>query len=315
MKRILKGAIASLLFFGVVQAGTHHDKTFLMPRSHNDNLAMQYTTGHKQVYKKGIEEDHFGGTLQLAPFYQRSTNTKALGNYFGTFYEYPYNSTPTFQELQDFIGVEYLADGYMPGTVPLNPLVLIHSHGHGTNPGAISNALRFRPYQESIGLRVDYNQKLDKLIPGLYLQIEAPLVYVKQSLGETLTSAATTQYLIGDNGVDDPTRSAVSLVDYLSGNVTNTATASSHGHEQEALTYAKINGSHNEFGLADVDLKLGYNFLYEDKKHVAIYTALTIPTGNKPDGRYVFEPMVGNGGHWAVGGGIDLSLELWKDEN
>ena len=38
------------------------------------------------------------------------------------------------------------------------------------------------------------------------------------------------------------------------------------------------------------------------------YVGMVIPTGNKAEAIYMAEPIVGNGNHWAVGGGIDAAF-------
>lgn len=43
----------------------------------------------------------------------------------------------------------------------------------------------------------------------------------------------------------------------------------------------------------DVQLKLGYNVFYLETHHLGVYAVGTIPTGNKPRARYLFEPLVG----------------------
>jgi|SaaInlStandDraft_3_1057020.scaffolds.fasta_scaffold04132_2 hypothetical protein len=302
MKRFLKGFVASMLLVGCVQAGTYHDRTFLMPRSHNDNLAMEYTAWHDQIYKKGIKEDFFGGTFQSVPFYQMSSNTRALGYYFGVKYGIHH---------QDYLGVEWTTGGGASATVPLNSLNVIHDRNvaYAAGETTLANGIRFRPDQESLGVHLDYHQKLDKLIEGLYMQLELPIVYVKNSINATATSAITTQPLVVSGGTAAGTE--VSILDYLAGNVENTVA----GYKQEKLTCAKIDGSQSETNLADLDIKLGYHFLYRDKKHISAYASLTVPLGNTPSGEYLFEPVIGNGKHFATGGGIDLSFEAWKQEN
>jgi hypothetical protein len=49
-------------------------------------------------------------------------------------------------------------------------------------------------------------------------------------------------------------------------------------------------------GLADIELKFGYdNFLWDEPSHMELYIGIVIPTGNKYNGKFVFEPIVGRG--------------------
>ncbi len=42
---------------------------------------------------------------------------------------------------------------------------------------------------------------------------------------------------------------------------------------------------------------------------------MTIPVGTHPDARWVFEPVVGNGGHFAFGGGLDFAYKFWEKKH
>jgi len=47
---------------------------------------------------------------------------------------------------------------------------------------------------------------------------------------------------------------------------------------------------------------------------VGLYARVVIPTGNAPHGKWLFEPMVGNGRHWELGMGVNGSALLWQNE-
>ena len=79
MRSLIHGLIAMMLIVGTVSGKTYTDKTFLMPRPHGVNLAMESTTWHRQTDL--IDEDKWGGTIQLTGFYDRSTNKNDLGKY------------------------------------------------------------------------------------------------------------------------------------------------------------------------------------------------------------------------------------------
>ena len=50
MRRFVHGFLAALPLVGAVSAKTYTNKTFLMPRSHNPNIAMEYTTKSFESY-------------------------------------------------------------------------------------------------------------------------------------------------------------------------------------------------------------------------------------------------------------------------
>ena len=291
MRKSIYGLLVILMGVGSVSAKVHTNKHFLMPRSHNENLAMEYSTWHKQFAE--IDHEKWGGAIQATGFYQASTNKTDLGKYFGV-----YNWQTPQQKINDFIWVEKdTANG-----AHLKSINVIHDPNTLIARGTTLHVkATFRPEQESYGVRLDYHQKLDKLAEGLYFKVSAPIVHVKNNMGLKFTGTKTTQYLPG-------TTTSVSFENYLKGSLSVTNT-------QQALTHARMGGSDSTTGVADIDVTLGYNFLYKDNKHFNANVCLTIPTGGTPDGVKRFEAGVGNGGHYALGCGIDGAFELWKKED
>jgi hypothetical protein len=299
------GALISTTIFLNVNATTHTNKTFLMPRSHNPNLAMEYTTWHDQIKRK--DDDMFNGTIQAVPFYQKSNNKKDLGQYFSI-------SNRTYSDrIDDYIEVSDVETSHL--TVG----DIIHYY---PNDYPVLGKITFRPYQESCGVRLDYHQKLDKFVNGLFIKINMPIVSVKHSMGYTYTWLGTqnlpTDSNITNAGAGYPelnaaqcTGASKTMEDYFTGNVENLATQA----RQYPLNYYRIHNGKTKFGVADINIVLGYNFVYKESKHFNVNTAFLIPTGNAPDGKYRFEPVVGNGGHFGWGIGVDTAFELWNDNN
>lgn len=62
--------------------------------------------------------------------------------------------------------------------------------------------------------------------------------------------------------------------------------------------------------VADIDVLCGVNLIQCATANVGPFLMLTIPAGNKPKGEYIFEPIVGNGGHWEFGGGCEGHWDL-----
>jgi len=75
------------------------------------------------------------------------------------------------------------------------------------------------------------------------------------------------------------------------------------------------NGSLSKTGVADLELVLGYNVVCTDNGYFGLNIRTAAPTGNHPCGEFLFEPIVGNGGSWQLGGGIDSHAVLWRGEH
>jgi hypothetical protein len=64
-------------------------------------------------------------------------------------------------------------------------------------------------------------------------------------------------------------------------------------------------------GVDDVQLKLGHD-CFKDCYRMTGYLVANIPTGQAPDARYLFEPLVGSR-HGGFGGGINSEYQVWDD--
>ncbi|MCK4517729.1 hypothetical protein KAT92_03065, partial [Candidatus Babeliales bacterium] len=304
MKRIVHGLLAALVIVGSATATTHTNKSFFAPRPHNPNLAMEQTTWHKQTAL--IDDDKFCGTIQATGFYDNSQNEKDLGQFFGV------TNTRNSNSIDDFIDVaSFLAYGAggNPAKVHLITEDLFHNHNYTTQKSKLADKIMLRPDHESYGLRLDYHQKLDNFIKGLFFKVTMPIVHAKTSLGYSSTAATPNKQLLAKGGT--LSGASKSLTDFLTGNVANTDAHDKQG----ALTKMKWHNSNSETGIADIDVTLGYNFLYKNDRHANVNIGLTIPTGNDPDGNFLWEAVVGNGGHWALGAGVDAGFQIWKDED
>ena len=315
MRKLIYGVLLAAVGFGAVSAKIHTNKTFLMPRSHNENMAMEYTTWHKTVRAIDESGDKFGASFQAVPFYQQSTNDTNLGKYFGM-YNNATGITPNVNKtiwnpysgnVQDFIWVaqrDVTSDGNL--NIHYQSLLLdTRFIFHGATHPYINVQGLLRPDSESYGVRLDYHQNLDKITKGLYLKVTAPILEVKNRMGISYTST-TNQTIQAVNGASGNH----TLDDYLSGRYENTSVL----NKQAKLTHAKV-GSDSTSGVADVDVTLGYNFLYREDKHCGVNVCMTIPTGGSPNGDMLFEAVVGNGGHFALGIGVDSAFELWKSKS
>jgi hypothetical protein len=299
MRRFIHGLLIALLAFGSVSATIYTDKSYLKSRSNGMNLAMEKTTWHQQVAL--IDKHKFGGTIQATGFYERSEDGNDLGKYFGTS-----NWLNDNREAENFITVVPNDTG---APLPYNLTaadVLVYGFTPSAHQETLAQKITFAPHREAYGLVLDYHQKLDKLLKGLFFQVKLPIVHVKTSMDWSSTCSAVSQKLSNGTTLNG---TSVTLAQYLTGEVENTAT---NAH-QAKLHKAKIHNGDSETGIADIDIKLGYNFLYKKDKQININVGFTIPTGNDPNGEFLFPAVVGNN-HWALGGGADMFYQLWHDK-
>jgi len=172
-------------------------------------------------------------------------------------------------------------------------------HPYNFNLGDYIGTISLRPKQEVYGARIDYFQHINWL-DGLYWSVSAPVIRVSNDPGlrESITA----------NG-------ALSATYYGPLTVTNALA----GHMvtsdwSEPFRYGKIDGKQTKTGVSDIDVKLGYTLLNNIGSKIALTFGATLPTSNKPQAVYMFEPLLGNGGHWALGAGLDSTFRLCKSK-
>lgn len=86
--------------------------------------------------------------------------------------------------------------------------------------------------------------------------------------------------------------------------------------KQENWKYGKVNSHVNliKEGLADVEFKLGYQPFQNECLRMYGYAGFLVPSGNRPTGAYIFEPIVGNGHHFGVFYGSHLGVNIYDNE-
>ncbi|MBD3231108.1 hypothetical protein GF322_00440 [Candidatus Dependentiae bacterium] len=279
MKFILKKFLAYFLLLSSVSCFASSKRTFLMPRSFNTNLAMQYTIWHDHIFNYPYKDQ---SNLQFTPFFQASDQGDDIGKYFGVG-----NGKNSF--------IITTQNTVQAGNADITNRYLIHD-----NANAISNrkgTVYLTPKQQAGGLRLDFFQHLKFPFKGTFFQASMPIVYLENDINYEVKNVS--------NDANN------TILDFFKGNqITQPAT-----NAQNPLTSAKLHPARQSaFGVADIDLSYGYKFVAQDNKHLFLNIAVTIPTGNRVRGEYLFEPIYGNGHHVALGWGLDAGLRLWKKD-
>jgi len=140
---------------------------------------------------------------------------------------------------------------------------------------------------------------------GLYFRIHAPVVHTWWNLNlcESICVTGTNNYSPGYFNANGVQRNQ--LVDNFVSFIHGCDAPDMPGVTFEPLTHAKMSTqSLNRTSLSEIQAAFGWNFLLSDDYHLGINVRTSIPAGNRPEGIFLFEPMVGNGRHWEAGVGI-----------
>lgn len=162
---------------------------------------------------------------------------------------------------------------------------------------------------------VDFNLfvGLNDFINGLFAEIHAPVVH---SWWDTnccsceieSSSCPTATFNAGDMAEDVTFVGTTNLKKALKGDIT-------WGDVKNELCFGQIcAGRQSKTRLADLRLALGYNLFSREKFRWGIKAIVAAPTGNRPKAYYMFEPIIGNGGHWEVGAGTSCDFSFWSDK-
>jgi hypothetical protein len=312
MNKSIKYLIVAAFAVSATSLCAHTAHTYLARRPHNVNLPMELTSFYERTQLK--LENRFGGNLQAVVFYGETNSN--IGDYFScpgcckteccpttcTTGCCPTTCNPCCEGGYTLQRADVAA---CPTTAVQDFDLGYILHKYNNTGGTLTtdkSVVALDPSQKSWGLRFDYYQNMDKLLKGLYLKANMTFVDVKNCMNLCVSGDAKDE-----------------LIKFFSGKaVTETA-----GNKQSPLCKALIGDAcgcgdcNSASGIADIDVILGYKFLYKDKYHFGINLGITIPTGNDPDGKYLFEPIYGNHGHFGFGGGLDAHANLWtkKDQN
>jgi len=188
-------------------------------------------------------------------------------------------------------------------------------------PTDFKSKVSFKPVIDNITLDLNFYLGLDEWTPGLYFTIYAPLVHSRWDLNmcETIDAKGTNTYDPGYFTPDTMQRNDMlnNFKEYANGNLVGPIAQTVAGTDFtvifQPLQKAKMSCDRlNRTRIADLRVAVGYNFVREDRYQVAFQGLLSAPTGTRPEGIYLFEPIVGNSHHWEVGAGFTGSVSLWQ---
>jgi len=164
-----------------------------------------------------------------------------------------------------------------------------------TNGGIFESAFCLDPEQTVIGLGITFKKAFYEMCDGqwFWFELSSPLTHVKNRMCIHETIKSDGQLLSLD---------AVGSV--------------SEAFAQSSWLYGKIDPCciQSETKFADLELKLGYEWLKNDCCFFESYIGALIPTGNRVTGRFMFEPIVGHNRHPGIMCGSTGIFEWWQSE-
>lgn len=182
-------------------------------------------------------------------------------------------------------------------------------------PTDFQSKLTFSPHVENVIVDTDFYFGFDQYLEGLYFRFHVPFVYTRWDLQfvEIDIQEGVNDY---DPGYFGPTAvPRAQLLDnftaFAAGRVPNL---------NDPITFIPLQNARipthkkTRTGVSEIQAAFGWNFLQADDHHFGLNLRTAFPTGNRPEGKFLFEPLVGNGHFWELGLGMTSHVLLYIDE-
>jgi hypothetical protein len=272
-------------------------KPFLSFHSQGQDLARQMAATTSNANKSDMDQHY--GSFTFTPEYTRSFNSDTITKeLFGCWYLHSCNTL-------NIVGAD--APGFDTSSLNANWFELAPDY---------VGSVCFEPVIQDFNADFDLFWAMDEWMQGVFLRIHTPLTWTKWDLGAkfTTTNAGTVAPI--------PNGHTTTYLDNVEKYFCKKETETSDDWVTESLNCSRFCGclsddNKTKTRLADIHIDLGWNILLEEDYHLGFFAHIVAPTGNKAEGEWLFEPIVGNGHHWELGGGLTGGASLWrnKEEN
>lgn len=298
MNQIFKTLLAVLLVSFSLQAeGPLFGKTFFNQRTQGYNWA-RWLSGQAH-HTHLCDTDCVNGSFSITPEYGQTFNSKQLGEYFF------FNGTNTMR----FGPV--VNPAVIPTTATAGVDVFARNFFLNDNFDGIVTA---NPRSKNFIADINFYLGLDEWVNGLYFRVDIPINWTSWDM--MLTQEATTS---GDNiAINKLGNTVVGGSPAPRNNIEqgwqgSILAPSTFPYVKQEMLFARIDGKKSKTSVADITFILGYDVLCNECAHLGFNFQVIAPTGTRPDAQFVFEPIVGNGRHVEVGGGLSGSFEIWNN--
>ncbi len=257
-------------------------RSYLSVRPNFQSASPEMISGFRS-HRLHAREDGRDGDVEAVVFGSKSNNEMDLARYF-----FPFCKT------------ELTVDERISLASPPQPMDLLAQHFNiFTINGDFRSVISIRPETSAVGAgffarkAFFMNEAKDR---GFFSSISFPVVRVKNDLNfqEDIISDGGGGLFTADENVFENMTEALNQAEWQFGKITRFA--------------------HHKTGVADIEFKVGYEWIQEEPFHLESYLGMLIPTGNKPNGEFMFDAIVGHGRHWGIMFGNAIGIQIWKDE-
>ncbi len=188
-----------------------------------------------------------------------------------------------------------------------------------------SSTVTIQPTIENFIVDFSFYFGFDRWYPGLYLWVNAPLVHTRWDLNfcENVVNPGIANYPLGYfNGQNEAPAgqffgvSRQDLVRTFENFVTHREYPTISGVVFDPLEHARMARCVlTDTRIATLQAAFGWNFWNNPCYRLGVNIRGAAPTGTRPEGVWLFEPIAGNGKHWEFGGGVTGQWTFWSSED
>lgn len=239
-------------------------------------------------------EGGFGGAFQVVGFGGRSTKSARLGEFFM------------------FGGSNQLiVDSTQANFPQVNPLNFGISYASVGAAPRFSSTIQFNPRESVAGVGFEWRQHFgwwSDCECKWWFDISFPVVQVSNRVGFTELNVKT----VGTPLAGTAANMTQAFLGTTNFNAISPGLCTTSSTMQFGLIPTGTRRSLKKTGVADVEIKIGYDGLHTDCFYVNGYVGALVPTGNRPNARYIFEPMVGHNRHAGFLFGGEIMYDMWS---
>lgn len=308
MKQLLKYVPCLLMLSSLMHA---HVVPYISIRSQGDNIARELVLWQAEINR--YCPDGFYGSFAIAPEYTRTIHPTKLAK---ALFCDAINTGCGDARCATF----NVQGSLVPGRDPHSFLAEYFGL-----PLDYSSTVTIQPRIENFIVDFNFYFGLDNWHDGIYLWVHAPLVHTRWDLNfcENVNNLGTANYPLGYfNGQNVAPEgqffgaSRQDLVRTFEDFVTHQAYPTISGVVFDPLQHARMaRCALTDTRISELQAAFGWNFINTPCYQFGINIRGGAPTGTRPEGVWLFEPIAGNGKHWQFGGGVWGKWTFWQSED
>lgn len=282
----------------ILSAYTHaqqHLPTFFYQRSIACD-AVRNLVGWTNYINKNIQDKSVYGALSITPEWNQTfSSNRITSTLFGNALTESSSLKISGSQVNDRMPQDLLADYFYL-------------------PTDFESFVNFQPHINNFIIDLGFYLGLDAWAKGLYFVLHAPFCHTRWNLdiSENIINPGANDYAPGYF-----TPSAISRTNLLK-DFTSFANGSAIKNIDtiafQELKYAQMSSQRLiKSRVAEIRTTVGWNFFAEDDFHVGFNGQVAFPTGLRPKGDFLFEPIVGNSHFWELGLGMSGHYTFWRN--